>query len=231
MLKIIAILLVLLCALAGCGSPSYNYSSGREEFHASADDPPVILPNTIRLLELTEREQYLVGLTGGSERHTWLFECEVIEPFTMLEVWVETYEKGVVKQGPTTRLVMERRETQPWNGIIGVAMDSSEFTFWGKEATEFSLALWDSEDSVYEIREPNMKYPAPKPPSQSSVFAEPLSFLVTSPQIILYQRVFGEDEIIIPDDPQEYVYNPGALHDLEYVQLVKCRFSIDQPQA
>jgi hypothetical protein len=200
----LTILLVLVCALAGCSFPS------------------PAAKNEIRPLRLTEREQNLIDLIGANAGEILLFEYDVSEPCVRFEVWVEVYENGELAAEKPGGISMSGVEPQPWKGTLAISIDQvSEGTVWN-----FTVASDEGGRGSHE----SSPYPDPEGITSSAMGTlDDTAPVEIGKEIVLYSKEHGFNKngttTVYAYDEQEYVNNPESIKNQEYLHLIKCRFS------
>jgi hypothetical protein len=205
MIKKAMILLILLCALAGCAFPA-----------------PQVVGNTIRPLALTEREQDILDLVGAGGTEILLYEFDVSEPCTSFDIDVDVYKKGVlVEAGPGGGISQRSPDPQPWKGKLAITIDNVDMGE-NQSGVAWNFTIDHDEGGRASIQSEPWLLPEETSRAWGSLAEEmPLEI---GKEVALYDLVISDSNSLSAYDSQEYVNNPEYIKKQDYLVLITCEF-------
>ena len=170
--------------------------------------------NEIAPKNLTEGQKEIVNLLSTNNQEILLFEYKTEQEYKDVEVWVETYEKGILLNS-LTGIKSSNLEKRPLDAQLAVTINQNpnfewRFTVLNSDGIAVS-GTFEQDDSDYE-------FARGFGPIDDAVTIE------SGKEIVLYVSFFSNGELRMYEDFQRYAEQPELLKEYDYAQILKCKF-------
>ena len=170
--------------------------------------------NEIAPKNLTEGQEAIVNLLSTHNQEILLFEYKTEQEYKDVEVWVETYEKGIFLNS-LKGVKSSNLEKRPLDAQLAVTINQNpnfewRFTVLNSDGIAVS-GIFEQDDSDYEL-------------SRGFGAINDTVTIESGKEIVLYVSFFSDGELPMYDDLQIFAEQPELLKEYDYAQILKCKF-------
>ncbi len=170
--------------------------------------------NGIAPKKLTEGQEEIVKLLSINNQEILLFEYKTEQEYKDVEVWVDTYEKGILVDN-IKGVKSSTLEKRPLDAQLAVTINQNpnfewRFTVLNSDGIAINGAF-EQDDSDYEL-------------SRGFGAIDDAVTIESGKEIVLYVSFFSNGELPMYEDFQRYAEQPELLKEYDYAQILKCKF-------